>query len=362
MTPETDGHDQPRRRRPRDATATGACCASSAGSPTRSTACGRRSPSRRAARLARRRGDRPRRRRPRASCAGCNTDEEGNQAVATGTVTALDPPRLVEFATEPHGVPALRAARGRRRDGADVHRDDARAERADRAGALRLAHPPRAPRRRARRPPGRLAALGRGAPPALGRDPRGTTPDRRARSASAAGRARYGEWLPGSSIGLDPEALGRRPPRPRRADDPVLGRDEVRRGHVRERGRASTARSTASRPAGAAGRTRRARRPRSQSGVHRRPRATAKSRCQRAHRPLVGRREPGLVARHEDVALGLQLVDEARARLRDQRAEEDERPDRAARGDERDRVAGERVADDDDVASTSASASTTTAA
>jgi len=37
-----------------------------------------------------------------------NTDDEGNAAVADGTVTALDPPRLVEFATEPHGV--LRAS------------------------------------------------------------------------------------------------------------------------------------------------------------------------------------------------------------------------------------------------------------
>ena len=33
-----------------------------------------------------------------------NTDDEGNEAVATGRVTALDPPRLVELATEPHGV------------------------------------------------------------------------------------------------------------------------------------------------------------------------------------------------------------------------------------------------------------------
>jgi uncharacterized protein YndB with AHSA1/START domain len=33
-----------------------------------------------------------------------NTDDEGNRAVATGTVTALDPPRLLELDTEPHGV------------------------------------------------------------------------------------------------------------------------------------------------------------------------------------------------------------------------------------------------------------------
>ena len=33
-----------------------------------------------------------------------NTDDEGNHAVATGTVTALDPPRLLELDLEPHGV------------------------------------------------------------------------------------------------------------------------------------------------------------------------------------------------------------------------------------------------------------------
>jgi uncharacterized protein YndB with AHSA1/START domain len=33
-----------------------------------------------------------------------NTDDEGNHAVARGTVTALDPPRLLELDTEPHGV------------------------------------------------------------------------------------------------------------------------------------------------------------------------------------------------------------------------------------------------------------------
>ena len=33
-----------------------------------------------------------------------NTDDEGNRAVADGTVSALDPPRLLELDTEPHGV------------------------------------------------------------------------------------------------------------------------------------------------------------------------------------------------------------------------------------------------------------------
>ena len=32
-----------------------------------------------------------------------NTDEEGNTAVARGTVSALDPPRLLEFDTDIHG-------------------------------------------------------------------------------------------------------------------------------------------------------------------------------------------------------------------------------------------------------------------
>ena len=32
-----------------------------------------------------------------------NTDQDGNQAVATGTITALDAPRLLEFDTVPHG-------------------------------------------------------------------------------------------------------------------------------------------------------------------------------------------------------------------------------------------------------------------
>ena len=32
-----------------------------------------------------------------------NTDEDGNTAVARGTVSALDPPRLVEFDTDIHG-------------------------------------------------------------------------------------------------------------------------------------------------------------------------------------------------------------------------------------------------------------------
>jgi uncharacterized protein YndB with AHSA1/START domain len=33
-----------------------------------------------------------------------NTDDEGNTAVARGTVSALDPPRLLEFDTDIHGV------------------------------------------------------------------------------------------------------------------------------------------------------------------------------------------------------------------------------------------------------------------
>jgi uncharacterized protein YndB with AHSA1/START domain len=33
-----------------------------------------------------------------------NSDDEGNQAVADGTVTALAPPRLLELDTAPHGV------------------------------------------------------------------------------------------------------------------------------------------------------------------------------------------------------------------------------------------------------------------
>ena len=33
-----------------------------------------------------------------------NTDDEGNTAVARGTVSALDPPRLVEFDTDIHGL------------------------------------------------------------------------------------------------------------------------------------------------------------------------------------------------------------------------------------------------------------------
>jgi uncharacterized protein YndB with AHSA1/START domain len=33
-----------------------------------------------------------------------NTDDEGNHAVMDGTVTALDPPRLLEISGEPHGV------------------------------------------------------------------------------------------------------------------------------------------------------------------------------------------------------------------------------------------------------------------
>ncbi len=32
-----------------------------------------------------------------------NTDEEGNQAIAEGTVTRLDPPRLIELDTDIHG-------------------------------------------------------------------------------------------------------------------------------------------------------------------------------------------------------------------------------------------------------------------
>jgi uncharacterized protein YndB with AHSA1/START domain len=33
-----------------------------------------------------------------------NTDDDGNRAVADGTVSALEPPRLLELDTEPHGV------------------------------------------------------------------------------------------------------------------------------------------------------------------------------------------------------------------------------------------------------------------
>lgn len=33
-----------------------------------------------------------------------NSDDEGNQAVMDGSVTALDPPRLLEISGEPHGV------------------------------------------------------------------------------------------------------------------------------------------------------------------------------------------------------------------------------------------------------------------
>jgi uncharacterized protein YndB with AHSA1/START domain len=40
----------------------------------------------------------------RARLTWLNTDDEGNAAVATGTVSALDAPRLLELDTEPHGV------------------------------------------------------------------------------------------------------------------------------------------------------------------------------------------------------------------------------------------------------------------
>jgi uncharacterized protein YndB with AHSA1/START domain len=33
-----------------------------------------------------------------------NTDDEGNRAIATGTVTALEPPRLLEYDTDIHGL------------------------------------------------------------------------------------------------------------------------------------------------------------------------------------------------------------------------------------------------------------------
>src|SRR5438309_7660891 len=33
-----------------------------------------------------------------------NTDDEGNAAVARGTITALDPPHLVEYDTDVHGL------------------------------------------------------------------------------------------------------------------------------------------------------------------------------------------------------------------------------------------------------------------
>jgi hypothetical protein len=66
--------------------ATARCSASSAASTTRSSASGA-----------------PSRSPTRSQRSWQNTDPEGNSAVARGTVTALDPPRLVEFDTDIHG-------------------------------------------------------------------------------------------------------------------------------------------------------------------------------------------------------------------------------------------------------------------
>ena len=40
----------------------------------------------------------------RVRLAWLNTDDQGNHAVATGTITALEPPRLLEFDLTPHGL------------------------------------------------------------------------------------------------------------------------------------------------------------------------------------------------------------------------------------------------------------------
>ena len=40
----------------------------------------------------------------RVRLAWLNTDDQGNRAVASGTITALEPPRLLEMDVEPHGV------------------------------------------------------------------------------------------------------------------------------------------------------------------------------------------------------------------------------------------------------------------
>ena len=90
-----------------------------------------------------------------------NAEDDGDRyaAVARGHVTALDPPHLLELDTDVHGV--LRWELREEADGTGltfmvtvaIDRD---------AGALerrRLARAPRAPRGRARRPAGRLAAL-----------------------------------------------------------------------------------------------------------------------------------------------------------------------------------------------------------
>jgi uncharacterized protein YndB with AHSA1/START domain len=40
----------------------------------------------------------------RVRLAWLNTDDQGNTAIATGTVARLDPPRVVEYATDLHGL------------------------------------------------------------------------------------------------------------------------------------------------------------------------------------------------------------------------------------------------------------------
>ena len=154
------------------------------------------------------------------------TDDEGNEAVATGQVTALDPPRLVESATEPHGV--LRFELREDDDGTALTfivttpAPNEQIALARSGWHIDLEH-------LADALDGRPVDCRAGAcsTVALGRDPRGRRRSER-RSASAAGRARYGEWLPGSSTASTPRR-STPPPRPRRVDHAARPRRESRR-------------------------------------------------------------------------------------------------------------------------------------
>ena len=80
-----------------------------------------------------------------------NTDDEGNHAVSDGTISQLEPPRLIEYGSSNHGRLRWELEEAERRHPAHVH-VPATARGVPLARGRRLAHPPRASGGCARRP------------------------------------------------------------------------------------------------------------------------------------------------------------------------------------------------------------------
>lgn len=74
-----------------------------------------------------------------------NTDEEGNRAVMHATITRLDPPRLIEYEGDVHGLLRWELREEGERLRPRLHERDAGAGGVPDQGPGRLAHPPGPP-------------------------------------------------------------------------------------------------------------------------------------------------------------------------------------------------------------------------